>query len=135
TIVAPPSIEYRPDAPASPVLGEMVFQQKVSRQLIDGALYPLRRDEKRLLGRGRCRHVCHRAVTTIIDPIVAILTVPADIGAVRDRKRPISGELAVNFRMTREIDEDARQSAGVEIRRDRVAVSALLYSGPIRQYV
>src|SRR5207237_7865096 len=127
----PTTIEDRNDDPASPVLGELTLHPKIRRQLIDGAAYPVRRDEKRPLGRGRSRHVCHSAVTTVIDPVVAILTVPADIGAVRCRRRRISGELAMNLRMTRKIDKDARQSAGVEIRRNRIAVSVLLHGGPI----
>jgi hypothetical protein len=66
-----------------------------------------------------------------IDAVVAIVTVSAHIGAVRVRKRRISGELAVNFRMTRKVDKHTRQAASLKVRRYRITVSALLHGGPI----
>jgi hypothetical protein len=99
-VIEPATIEDRNDNPASPVLRELTLEQKIRRQLIDSAPHLLCSDEKRPLRRGRCRHVCHSPVATVIDAVVAIVTVSAHIGAVRVRKRRISGELAVNFRMT-----------------------------------
>src|ERR1700720_11070 len=61
--------------------------------------------------------------------------VSAHIGAIRFGASGAPGELSVNLRMAREVDEHAREASSVEIHRDRISIPDFLDPGAVGQHM
>ena len=103
------------------------------RQLIDATAHLLRRDQKKVLGRGWGRRVDHSTVALVIETVMTIDAVAPNIGAVGFGTKRLPGKCSVSLRVARKIDKNAGEAAGIEIHCDRIPVSGFRDAGAVCQ--